>query len=100
MAEPSKVVGPVGGLESELYLSRWDVDACQRCWPLHAGLMTIGRGPSADVVIEGDLLVSRLHSTLERVAGVWMIVDNGLSCNGTFINNHQITDHIQLHNQN
>jgi hypothetical protein len=27
------------------------------------------------VVIDSDLLVSRLHSTLERVAGAWTIGD-------------------------
>ena len=60
-----------GGPESEPYLSRWGANAEQQCWPLRRGLVTIGRGSSADVVIDGDQLVSRLHSTLERVAGVW-----------------------------
>jgi hypothetical protein len=99
MAEPSKVVVPVGGPESEPYLSRWDADARQRCWPLHTGLVTIGRGSSADVVIEGDLLVSRLHSTLERAAGVWTIVDNGLSRNGTFVNGRRVAGRVQLHDR-
>jgi predicted component of type VI protein secretion system len=99
MAEPSKVVVPVGGPESEPYLSRWDADARQRCWPLHTGLVTIGRGSSADVVIEGDLLVSRLHSTLERAAGVWTIVDNGLSRNGSFVNGRRVAGRVQLHDR-
>ena len=88
MAEPSRMANvPVRAREAaEPYLSRWGAQAEQRRWPLHAGVVTVGRGPSADVVIDGDLLVSRLHSTLERVAGGWTIVDNGLSRNGTFVN--------------
>jgi pSer/pThr/pTyr-binding forkhead associated (FHA) protein len=66
---------------------------------LRAGVATIGRGPSADVVIDGDLQVSRLHSTLERVAGVWTVVDNGLSRNGTFVNDRRVAGRVQLHDR-
>src|SRR6266496_5355384 len=96
MAEPSRTV-PASGLEP--FLSRWAPNAEHRCWPLHAGVMTIGRGPSADVVVEGDLLISRLHSTLERVGGVWTIVDNGLSRNGTFVNGRRVAGRVQLHDR-
>jgi pSer/pThr/pTyr-binding forkhead associated (FHA) protein len=63
---------------------------------LQAAVVTIGRGSSADVVVEDDLLVSRLHSTLERVGGAWTIVDNGLSRNGTFVNGHRVGGRVQL----
>ena len=101
MGEPSEMaVAPAGGREpAEPYLSRWGAQAEQRRWPLHAGVATIGRGPSADVVIDGDLQVSRLHSTLERVAGVWTIVDNGLSRNGTFVNDRRVAGRVQLHDR-
>src|SRR6266581_3367754 len=101
MGEPSEMaVVPAGGREpAEPYLSRWGAQAEQRRWPLHAGVATIGRGPSADVVIDGDLQVSRLHSTLERVAGVWTIVDNGLSRNGTFVNDRRVAGRVQLHDR-
>jgi pSer/pThr/pTyr-binding forkhead associated (FHA) protein len=62
-------------------------------------VVTIGREASADVVIDGDLLVSRLHSTLERVAGAWTIVDNGLSRNGTFVNGRRVSGRVQLHDR-
>jgi hypothetical protein len=88
-----------GGPESEPYLSRWGANAEQQCWPLRTGLVTIGRGSSADVVIEGDQLVSRLHSTLERAAGVWTIVDNGLSRNGTFVNGRRVAGRVRLHDR-
>jgi pSer/pThr/pTyr-binding forkhead associated (FHA) protein len=101
MGEPSEMaVVPAGRREpGEPYLSRWGAQAEQRRWPLHAGVATIGRGPSADVVIDGDLQVSRLHSTLERVAGVWTIVDNGLSRNGTFVNDRRVAGRVQLHDR-
>jgi pSer/pThr/pTyr-binding forkhead associated (FHA) protein len=48
------------------------------------------------VVIDGDPLVSRVHSTLERVAGVWTIDDNGLSRNGTFVNGRRVSGRVHL----
>ena len=101
MAEPSgrAVVPPRGSESAEPYLSYWGVRAEQRRWPLEAAVVTVGRGSSADVVIDGDLLVSRLHSTLERVAGGWTIVDNGLSRNGTFVNGRRVSGRVQLHDR-
>jgi len=100
MSEPSgSTVVPPRDSESKPYLSYWGAQAEQRRWPLAAGIVTIGRGSSADVVIDGDLLVSRLHSTLERVAGAWTIVDNGLSRNGTFVNGRRVSGRVQLHDR-
>jgi pSer/pThr/pTyr-binding forkhead associated (FHA) protein len=48
--------------------------------------ITVGRGMSADVVIAWDESVSRLHAQLERLADDWVVVDDGLSANGTFVN--------------
>jgi predicted component of type VI protein secretion system len=89
---------PVGA-DSESYLSRWGADAGLRCWPLDTEVMTMGRSPSADVVIDGDLRISRVHSTLERVAGVWTVVDDGLSRNGTFVNGHRVAGRVPLHDR-
>ena len=101
MVEPSgRTVVPARGSEpAQPYLSRWGAQAEQRRWPLEAVVVTIGREASADVVIDGDLLVSRLHSTLERVAGAWTIVDNGLSRNGTFVNGRRVSGRVQLHDR-
>jgi pSer/pThr/pTyr-binding forkhead associated (FHA) protein len=101
MAEASgmAVVPRRGERPAEPYLSRWGPQADQRRWLLQAAVVTIGRGPSVDVIVEGDLLVSRLHSTLERVAGVWTIVDNGLSRNGTFVNGHRVSGRVPLHDR-
>jgi pSer/pThr/pTyr-binding forkhead associated (FHA) protein len=101
MAEPSSmsIVSAEGGKAAQPYLAHWSVRGEQRRWALQAAVVTIGRAPSADVVIGGDLLVSRLHSTLERVAGGWTIVDNGLSRNGTFVNGRRVSGRLQLHDR-
>ena len=104
MVEPSEMAmvparAPEPTVPPEPYLSRWGAQAEQRRWALQAAVVTIGREASADVVIDGDLLVSRLHSTLERVAGAWTIVDNGLSRNGTFVNGRRVSGRVQLHDR-
>jgi pSer/pThr/pTyr-binding forkhead associated (FHA) protein len=48
--------------------------------------VTIGRGMGADVVLAWDEGVSRLHAQLERLADAWVLVDDGLSSNGTYVN--------------
>ena len=52
--------------------------------------LTIGRGDEVDVSIEGDEGVSRLHAELELVGGSWLVVDDGLSTNGTFVEGERI----------
>jgi pSer/pThr/pTyr-binding forkhead associated (FHA) protein len=48
--------------------------------------ITIGRGMGVDLVLAWDENVSRLHCQLERLADSWVIVDDGLSSNGTYVN--------------
>ena len=52
--------------------------------------LTIGRGGEVDVPLEGDEGVSRLHAELELVGGSWLVVDDGLSTNGTFVEGERI----------
>jgi len=93
-ALPAAAAGP-----GEPYLARWDAQGQQRRWPLSNHLITLGRASCADVVVEGDPQVSRVHATLERVAGVWTIDDNGLSRNGTFVNGRRVSGRLQLHDR-
>ena len=58
--------------------------------------MTIGRSPSADVCLTGDSRVSRVHAVLERIGGLWTIVDDGLSRNGTFLNGRRLAHRVRL----
>jgi hypothetical protein len=48
--------------------------------------VTIGRRDEADVSLPWDPECSRLHAELELRAGEWTITDDGLSQNGTWVN--------------
>ena len=51
-----------------------------------ASPITIGRREETDVSLSWDSEVSRLHSTIERVGADWVLIDDGLSRNGSFVN--------------
>jgi hypothetical protein len=71
----------------DAYLARGSTWGEQQRWqlPPEGSAVTIGRASSADVCLGEDSQVSRVHAVLERVAGLWTIVDDGLSRNGTFL---------------
>jgi pSer/pThr/pTyr-binding forkhead associated (FHA) protein len=52
--------------------------------------VTIGRRESSDVPLAWDASVSRLHAHLERVGTDWLLADDGLSRNGTYVNGQRI----------
>jgi FHA domain-containing protein len=58
--------------------------------------ITIGRRPDNDVALTWDEEVSRVHAELERVGGEWVVVDDGLSRNGTFVNGEQTATRRRL----
>ena len=53
-------------------------------------LAVIGRAASSDIPIDWDDRVSRTHAKLERVGREWSIEDDGLSRNGTFVNEERV----------
>lgn len=59
--------------------------------------LTIGRGMSADVILAWDEGVSRLHAELQRLADSWVVVDDGLSANGTYVNGELVERRRRLH---
>lgn len=61
------------------------------CWRV-----TIGRDPTADVPLAGDAEVSRAHAVIERVGQGWTLVDDGLSRNGSFINQIRVVGRRRL----
>jgi hypothetical protein len=65
--------------------------------PDEGAALSVGRDEGADVRIEWDGQVSRLHAILERVGGAWTIADDGLSRNGTFVNHERVTGRRRLH---
>ncbi len=58
--------------------------------------ITVGRSERADVAISWDGEVSRLHAEIECVAGEWIVLDDGLSSNGTFVNGQRIAGRRRL----
>lgn len=70
--------------------------AYQQLVELTAGRMTIGRGASNDVALTWDDRASRLHAELELVGGEWVIIDDGLSTNGTWVGENRVIGRRRL----
>ena len=58
--------------------------------------MTIGRRDEADISLPWDPECSRLHAELELRAGEWTISDDGLSQNGTWVNELRLVGRRRL----
>lgn len=58
--------------------------------------LTIGRDESVDVSLPTDDEVSRVHAELELIGGSWVVVDDGLSTNGTFVNDERVGSRQRL----
>ena len=60
------------------------------------GRLVVGRGAGADVRLDWDTDVSRVHAELEHLGGAWTIADDGLSRNGTFLNGERLRGRRRL----
>jgi pSer/pThr/pTyr-binding forkhead associated (FHA) protein len=89
----------VTAAEREVWLSCWGPSPALRRWALAGTVVTIGRAPTADVVLADDPLVSRVHARLERTGGRWTVVDDGLSRNGTWVDGVRLTGRRALHDR-
>ena len=58
--------------------------------------VTLGRSPENDVSLGWDGEVSRLHAEIERVGEHWLVIDDGVSRNGTFVGNERVTGRRRL----
>jgi FHA domain-containing protein len=56
----------------------------------------IGRRSQADIALPWDREVSRLHAEITRLAGEWTISDDGLSQNGTYVNEVRLSGRRRL----
>jgi pSer/pThr/pTyr-binding forkhead associated (FHA) protein len=61
------------------------------------GPLWIGRGDASRIRLAWDTEVSRLHAELEHAGGSWMLVDDGVSRNGSFVNGERIAGRRRLH---
>ena len=72
------------------FLELRDGDGIQRLVPLPEGGLTIGRTPASGIALTWDAQVSRSHASLEAIDGVWTVLDDGRSTNGTFVNEERV----------
>jgi hypothetical protein len=59
--------------------------------------LTIGRASGCDVCLDWDVGISRAHAQLERLGkDDWMLVDDGLSHNGSIVNGERLRQRRRL----
>jgi FHA domain len=58
--------------------------------------VTIGRAAGSAIRLDWDGLVSRMHAELDRVGDSWVLVDDGLSSNGSFVNEERVASRRRL----
>jgi pSer/pThr/pTyr-binding forkhead associated (FHA) protein len=77
-----------------------DGDDRQRLFVFERGLTaaSVGRQPPADLLLHWDDRISRLHARFERVQDGWEVVDDGVSRNGTFVNEERVSGRRRLKN--
>jgi pSer/pThr/pTyr-binding forkhead associated (FHA) protein len=75
-----------------------DGDGAQRLVPLNTDQprITVGRSPDCDVCLAWDVKVSRLHAELECRGTHWLLTDDGLSSNGTFLHGERVAGRRRL----
>ena len=72
------------------FLELRDGDGVQRLVTLSGERVTVGRSPSAGLALAWDAQVSRSHASIECIDGVWTVLDDGRSTNGTFVNEERV----------
>jgi len=83
----------------EPFLVYRDREGRQRLLELSDRPTTLGRAPECDIPLYWDSEVSRVHAELRQVAGQQMVVDDGLSRNGTFVNDERVEGRRRLFDQ-
>ena len=58
--------------------------------------VVVGRAEASELRLEWDAETSRLHAALERMADGWVLVDDGLSRNGSFVNHERVRGQRRL----
>lgn len=99
VAHPAAAPTTASTTTTEAWLSHVDGDGRPGRFELtEAGpRVTIGRSATAvDVSLPWDAQVSRLHAVLEHIGGQWTVSDDGLSRNGTFVNEVRVTGRARL----
>jgi pSer/pThr/pTyr-binding forkhead associated (FHA) protein len=67
-----------------------DGDGIQHLVSLAGDRLTVGRSPASGLALPWDAQVSRSHASIEAIDGVWTVLDDGRSTNGTFVNEERV----------
>jgi pSer/pThr/pTyr-binding forkhead associated (FHA) protein len=59
--------------------------------------ITVGRRPGNAITLDWDAQVSRVHAAISPLGEDWVINDDGLSHNGTWVNGERVTGDRRLH---
>ena len=78
------------------FVSFRDGDGALRLLALERPPVRIGRRDAADITLGWDSAVSGLHAELVQAADEWLVVDDGLSRNGTFVNGERVQGRKRL----
>jgi pSer/pThr/pTyr-binding forkhead associated (FHA) protein len=95
-------MGGVSAIEAERggrpFLLYRDGDGMEQVFSFEPGSAeaSVGRQQSSDLVLDWDGQVSRLHARFERADDDWVVVDDGISRNGTFVNGERLSGRHRL----
>ncbi len=103
MAEPADLTSPVelqrrlhAEARGEPFLTLRTAEG-ERLFALEGSTrVTVGRGPAIDLSLEPDPEVSRLHAEIECIGGDWVLTDDGLSQNGSYVNGERVGSRRRL----
>jgi pSer/pThr/pTyr-binding forkhead associated (FHA) protein len=74
-----------------------DAQGAQQIVELDVGTrVRLGRSPENDICLAWDGEVSGLHAEIERVGEHWLVVDDGVSRNGTFVAGERVSGRRRL----
>jgi pSer/pThr/pTyr-binding forkhead associated (FHA) protein len=98
-ASPSELKARLEAERSGIpFLLYADDEGRQRIVVLEPGrsIVVVGRGSGADVCLDWDTDVSRVHAELANLGGAWTLADDGLSRNGTYVNGERVRGRRRL----
>ncbi len=78
------------------FLLLFDGEGRQQLAELAGERITIGRRSGNDVALGWDAQVSRVHATIERAGDDWLVADDGVSRNGTWLNGGRVVGRRRL----
>lgn len=99
-ATPGELVALNAMHRSERPFLAWrDDEGALQMRALDGESLTIGRAPSSGIPITWDPAVSSLHAELIALDSEWLIVDDGVSRNGTFVGQRRVSGRLRLRDE-